>query len=661
MSIRDTMFGRIVGEEAATVRNAVTEKTAVTDSVPVTADYVAGEILVQFTPGSASNGRHFALGQIDGNVIEDVGGHSAPGLVRVAIGDGMTVEKAIEILSHNPNVQFAEPNYVLHIDSVSNDPLYTGGSMWGMEGDQTNPANQFGSQAGEAWAAGYTGSTKVAIGDIDTGIDYTHPDLYLNVWLNQGEIPAALKAALTDTDGDGLFTFRDLNNAANAAYVTDVNANGRIDAGDLLNDIRWEDGTDQDGNSYTDDLIGWDFVNNDNDPFDDNDHGTHTAGTIAATGGNGTGVAGVTWSTQIIALKFLDASGSGSTADAVKALDYYTWAAGHAAPGAELIATNNSWGGGGYSQAMMDAIVRGAQADTLFIAAAGNGGPDQRGDNNDSVANYPSNYNTTSVLGWDSVIGVASITSTGGRSSFSNYGATTVELGAPGSGIYSTVPGGYASFSGTSMATPHVTGAIALFAAAGTETAREIRADLLASVAPTTSLSGITMTGGRLDIGHLMQMLGGSPPPPPPTVNNIYGTTTSNNIVGTTGDDKIWGIPASGSNLGKGTIDTLTGNGGNDIFVLGDSRGRFYDDGKSQNAGTSDYALIKDFNAGDKIQLAGVQTDYLQHSVTLNGVSGSGIYYDSNHNHSWDSRDELIGLVQNVASVATSDFIFGGP
>lgn len=655
MGIRDTLFGRFIDNDRAEARSS-----AAPAFEAGSAAYVPGEVLIQFTPGAAADGRGLALGQIGGQIVENVHGVAGTGLVRVALGNGMTVERAISILSHNSNVQFVEPNYVLSIDVASDDPLYTNGSLWGMEGDQTNPANAFGSQAGEAWAAGFTGSTKVAVGVIDTGIDYTHPDLYLNVWLNQGEIPTSIKAALTDTDGDGLFTFRDLNAAANSAFVTDINGNGRIDAGDLLNDARWEDGVDQDGNAYRDDLIGWDFANNDNDPYDDNNHGTHTSGTIAATGGNGTGVAGVTWSTQIIALKFLNASGSGSTADAVKAMDYYTWAALHAG-NAEFAATNNSWGGGGYSQAMFDSIVRGAQADALFVAAAGNGGPDQRGDNNDSISNYPSNYNTTSVLGWDAVIGVASITSTGARSIFSNYGANTVELGAPGSGIYSTIAGGgYASFSGTSMATPHVTGAIALFAAFGDESARQIRADLLASAIPTSSLSGITMTGGRLDVMGMMQQLGGGGPPPPSGVNNIYGTTASNTIVGTAGNDKIWGIPATGTQLGKGTVDSLTGNGGDDIFVLGDSRGRFYDDGKDRIAGTSDYALIRDFAAGDKIQLAGTQADYVQHLVTLSGVTGSGIYYDTNHNGAWDSRDELIGLVQGASTLASTDFIFGG-
>lgn len=647
MGMRDTLFSRILDEDVAAAAAPIVP--------PGLARHAEGELLVQFTAGASAGVRGLALGQIGGSIIENLHG---TGLARVAIGNGISVEKAMQILSRHPGVQFAEPNYAVSVEVVSNDPYYTNGSLWGMFGDQTSPANAYGSQAGEAWAAGFTGSTKVAIGVIDSGVDYTHPDLYQNIWLNQGEIPAAVKAALVDTDGDGLFTFRDLNAGANAAFVSDVNGNGRIDAGDLLNDSRWEDGVDQDGNAYRDDLIGWDFHNNDNDPMDDNDHGTHVSGTIAATGGNGTGVAGVTWSTQIVGLKFLDAAGSGYTSNAVKAIDYYSWAAGHS-NGAEFAATNNSWGGGGYSQSMFDAIVRGAQANTLFVAAAGNGGPDFRGDNNDSLPHYPSSYNTTSAIGWDSVIAVASITSTGARSSFSNYGVNSVELGAPGSGIYSTVPGGgYASFSGTSMATPHVAGAIALFAAAGTETAQQIRADLLTSTVATSSLAGLTMTGGRLDVMALMQLLGGVSPPPPPVVNNIYGTSGSDTIFGTAGNDKIWGVPASGTSLGKGSLDQLYGNGGDDIFVLGDSRGRFYDDGKSKVAGTSDYALVRDFNAGDKIQVAGTQADYFQTMATINGVTGSALYYDTNNNNVRDSRDELIGLIQGSQTVAWADFIF---
>ena len=418
------------------------------------------------------------------------------------------------------------------IAAISTDPGYTGGGLWGMYGDTTTVANPYGSQAGEAWANGFTGSTSTIVGVIDTGIDYTHPDLFANVWLNQREIPYTLRVSLSDIDTDGLITLRDLNDAANADWVRDGNANGFIDARDLLTDSRWENGVDDNADGFVDDLIGWDFVNNDNDPYDDNGHGTHVSGTIGAMGGNGVGVAGVNWSIQIVPLKFLSASGSGTLSNAIRAVDYFTNLAAHASAGENYVATNNSWGGGGYVQQLSDAIVRAARQDVLFIAAAGNSAS-----NNDTTASYPGNYSTTAAVGYESVISVASLTSSGGLSSFSNYGQTTVDLAAPGSSIYSTMPGGgYGTLSGTSMATPHVTGAVALYASTHqSATAAEIRAALLASVAPTASLAGKVATGGRLDIGQLMSTAPGTPapePPPPPVPTDLIAgdTTTTENL-----------------------------------------------------------------------------------------------------------------------------------
>lgn len=616
------------------------------------------EILVQFSKGATAAEKQAAIASVKGTVKEVVRAEDAYGgdLILVKLPSAAAAGE-LETISRSPGVRFAEPNWSVGAQAISNDPHFSDGSLWGMYGDGTSPANSFGSQAGEAWASDYVGKSTVVVGNIDTGIDYTHPDLFLNIWLNQGELPQGM--TLQDTDSDGLITFRDLNNSANSGAVSDLNRNGRIDAGDLLNDARWENGTDQDGNGYVDDLIGWDFVNNDNDPYDDNGHGTHTAGTIGAVGGNSVGVAGVNWNVQIMSLKFLSASGSGTTAGAIKALDYYTTASTIDQTrgwSSEFVATNNSWGGGGYSLSMSDAIVRSARQDALFIAAAGNGGSDGVGDNNDAVANYPSNYSTQSSLGFESVVAVAALTSSGGLASYSNYGPTTVDIGAPGSAIRSTAPGGgYATYSGTSMASPHVTGAIALYASKyPTANAAQLRSALMAGAAPTSSLANKTVSGGRLDVGA---MLNGAGPAPAPSGVTIYGTTKNDNINGSNYADTLSGVPAAGADLGRGTIDTLTGREGKDLFVLGDARGRFYDDGRANNSGRSDYALINDFIPGsDKIQLkAGA---YFLSNTTVNGVSGAGIFFDSNGNGSLGNLDEMIGLVKGVpvASLSTGDF-----
>jgi subtilisin family serine protease len=451
----------------------------------------ADELIVGFEPGADAADRARAARKVSATGREAlVRGRGDAAVDRLELRGGSSESRAIATLEADPAVAYAEPNWILTKAADSNDPYFTGNNLWGMYGDKTptsytGPSNGFGSQAAEAWADGYTGSDQVVVGVIDegimadntirTGVDpkwRTHPDLDGNVWTNPND-------PVGDANGDG-----------------DSNDDGNRDRSGPV--------------QYTDDVHGWDFVGNDNTIFDGNppgdyttdEHGTHVAGTIGAEGGNAQGVVGVNWDVEYVSGKFLGPNG-GTTANAIRAVDYMT---DLKARGANVVATNNSWGGGGYSQGLHDAIIRGAKAGILFVAAAGNDGRD-----NNRRANYPSNYSTTngtsteSGAGYDAVIAVAAINKTGGRPRWSNYGRTTVDLGAPGDAINSTVPpdgGGtaYWSFSGTSMATPHVTGAAALYASRyPSATAAQIRSAILGTTVFTSSLDGRVATNGRLN------------------------------------------------------------------------------------------------------------------------------------------------------------------
>ena len=447
----------------------------------------AGEVLVGFKRSANQNSIRAARERV-GGLYMPLGRQLSPS----SVGDSpvqllsvsVSVPQALEALQNDPAVAFVEPNYRLKHSAVANDPYYANGYLWGTYGDDApscgpaNTTNQFGSDAEEAWNAGVTGSSNVYIGVIDEGVQITHPDLAPNVWTNPFD-PV--------------------------------------------------DGVDNDLNGFIDDVNGWDFFNKNNSVFDaadGDDHGTHVSGTIGARGGDGIGIAGMAWNVKLISGKFLGPSG-GYVSDAIAAIDYFRDL--KVRHGLRIVALSNSWGGGGYSSSLHTAIIRAAKQGILFVAAAGNSGL-----NNDASASYPSNYSTLqgtsleSPASYEAVIAVAAMDPSGELASFSNYGATTVDIGAPGVNILSTVPtNSYAYYSGTSMATPHVSGAIALYASAFPfAAAAEIRAAILSNAKATSSMVGRTVTGGRLNLSGIFGSLSGTPTPLPTSTSTATPTAT---------------------------------------------------------------------------------------------------------------------------------------
>ena len=394
-------------------------------------------------------------------------------------------------------VRYVEPDRVVTATAIPNDPSFN--RLWGLNNTaQTGGLSNADIDAPAAWDV-TTGSRSVVVAVVDTGIDYNHPDLAANVWRNPRE-----------TAGDGI---------------------------------------DNDANGFVDDVYGWNFASNTANVFDDNSHGTHVAGTIGAVGNNGSGITGVNWQVSIMGLKFLDASGSGTTSAAIAALNYATMM--RRTHGVNIVATNNSWGGGGGSTALRDAITAGGNAGILCIAAAGN-----ESSNNDSVGSFPANSVGTSG------ISVAATDSSNRLASFSNYGATSVQVAAPGVGIYSTTPNNsYASYSGTSMATPHVAGLVALMAAANPQaTAAQIRSTIISTVTAVPGLAGKCSTGGVINAAAAVQAIRGTTPPPTPPAplepNDSLATATAIALSG--------GAAALSGVVGDGTY----GNADVDLFSI---------------------------------------------------------------------------------------------
>jgi Ca2+-binding RTX toxin-like protein len=385
-------------------------------------------------------------------------------VVKIAANTDLQQVKAN--LAQDPRVEAVELNYTVSGNQFSNifnfnqflndvsgqetpsDPRLN--ELWGLNNiGQSSGTSDADIDAPEAWDL-QKGSKNVVVAVIDSGVDYNHQDLAANIWRNTGEIA-----------GDGI---------------------------------------DNDGNGYKDDVRGYDFINNDNDPVDDNSHGTHVAGTIGAVGNNNIGVVGVSQNVSIIPLKSLGSNNSGSSDGIAKAINYAIQ------KGAKVI--NASLGGGSFHQLTKDAISDANKKGILFVAAAGNDGKL----NNDTDPNYPSNYDLPNI------IAVANTTRNDGLASNSHYGKTSVDLGAPGSSILSTIPGNqYASYSGTSMAAPHVSGAAALLLAQNPRlSVTQLKDILMKTTDPLTALNGKTVSGGRLNIRRALNN--------PPVLNDTRET-----------------------------------------------------------------------------------------------------------------------------------------
>jgi subtilisin family serine protease len=420
---------------------------------------VDGEVLVQFRDQADVFEQARAADEIDADEVESLGRR---GNKRMR-ARSMHMEELLARLRANPDVEFVEPNYIIRLSALPNDPGF--GNLWGLFnfGQDYGGVGVAGSDidATLAWDVS-TGNRANVIGIVDTGVDYNHPDLAANVWT----APSAFSVTVGGV-------------VINCAAGTH----------------------------------GFNAITNSCNPIDDNDHGTHVAGTIGAVGNNGVGVVGLNWTASMMALKALDRTGSGTTANAIKAIEFAVQAKAVLGTNvANVRVLSNSWTGDAFSQSLLNEINRSNTANMLFVAAAGNSGL-----NNDISPTYPASFSAPNI------IAVAATNNLDQRASFSNYGATTVHLGAPGVAILSTtINGTYSTFSGTSMATPHVSGAAALVLSACSLTTAGLKATILNTVDPIPAMAGVTTTGGRLNVNNAIRSCA-----PSSTVNvpNVAGLT----------------------------------------------------------------------------------------------------------------------------------------
>ncbi|MFQ5630670.1 MAG: S8 family peptidase [bacterium] len=541
MSKNFKIFGRIFCALLLTtfIAGSVSAQTA-------SAQFVQGQVLIKFRAGIAQAQMQSTFSNAG---IAQMESFPAIGVYLCNITNQQSVETAIQACQSDANIEYAEPNYIYTkfeppLRATPNDPRFD--ELYAMQN-----SNDADIDAVEAWDT-QKGSRDVLLGIIDTGVDYNHEDLNANMWRNPGE------------SGGG----------------------------------KENNGVDDDGNGFVDDVFGWDFQQDDNDPMDDNGHGTHVAGTIGAVGDNSTGVVGVNWEVSIMALKFLDANGSGELADAIPAIMY--------AADMGALLTSNSWGGGGFSQAMKDAIEYARDRNAIFVAAAGNSGLD-----NDRFSNYPSNYDV------DNIVAVAANDRNDNLASFSNTGKKTVDLSAPGVDIVSCQPGNsYQSLSGTSMATPHVSGVLGLvFTQYSGINYRDAMIRLLGSVDIKSQFNNTTSTGGRLNANNIFTN--------DPKIAFVTRMDNTNDTTGT------YGIDASAIDDGAITNVSLnynTGSGSQTVAMASTGGNQYSASIPAQPLGTSvSYFVAATDDQGNTSQTATFGFNVTEDTGGGGGCDGGGL------------------------------------
>lgn len=410
----------------------------------------ANEALVRFLPQATASQRQAVRAALGPTVTaagwRPIGDGS---LVRVRSAT-LSTEQLLARVSGLAGVQYAEPNYRIRIARTPNDPDF--GLLWGLENLGQTVHGRSGTagadiRAAKAWDVS-TGTEDAVVGILDTGLDYTHPDLAANVWSSPWSFPVTI-GGVTRTCPEG--------------------------------------------------SRGYNALADSFDPLDDNDHGTHCAGTIGAVGDNGVGVTGVNWSASLLGLKVLDAAGNGTAADAINALEFAIQARHVLHWSANIRVLSASWTVAGPSQALREQLEKAGRNELLVVAAAGNGGA-----NLDVAPAYPASY------GLPNVLAVAATGMTDHLTAASNYGAATVPLAAPGENVVSTVRNGeYATLDGTSMAAAHTAGVAALMLAVDRGlSVEQLRAGLVAGVDPLPALQSVVGSGGRLNANAAVRALG---------------------------------------------------------------------------------------------------------------------------------------------------------